>query len=50
MIGWQGDFDLQEEPADIIVTPVRPNGWYDGGTYQRMHKHEWNAAEWQPIN
>ncbi|MDF2188114.1 RagB/SusD family nutrient uptake outer membrane protein [Paraflavitalea sp. CAU 1676] len=50
MVGWQGDFDLQEEPADIIVTPVRPNGWYDGGTYQRMHKHEWRADEWQPIN
>lgn len=48
--GWQGDFDLQEESADIIVTPVRPNGWYDDGTYIRMHKHEWNAAEWQPQN
>ena len=29
MASWQGMFDLQEEPADIIVTPVRPNGWYD---------------------
>jgi hypothetical protein len=47
---WQGNFDLQEEPADIIVTPVRPNGWYDGGTYQRMHYHEWNEVEWQPQN
>lgn len=50
MVGWQGDFDLQEESADIIVTPVRPNGWYDGGTYQRMHKHEWTPTEWQPRN
>lgn len=50
MVGWQGDFDLQEESADIIVTPVRPNGWYDGGTYQRMHRHEWTPTEWQPIN
>lgn len=50
MVGWQGNFDLQEESADIIVTPVRPNGWYDGGTYQRMHKHEWTATEWQPRN
>jgi starch-binding outer membrane protein, SusD/RagB family len=50
MVGWQGDFDLQEEPADIIVTPVRPNGWYDAGTYQRMHKHEWTPTEWQPRN
>jgi hypothetical protein len=50
MAGWQGMFDLQEEPADIIVTPVRPNGWYDAGTYQRMHKHEWTPSQWQPQN
>lgn len=48
--GWQGNFDLQEEPADVIVTPARPNGWYDGGTYQRMHNHEWNQVQWQPQN
>lgn len=46
--GWYGNFDLQEEPADAIVTPARPNGWYDGGTYQRMHKHEWNQTQGQP--
>ncbi len=45
---WQGYFDLQEESADIIVTPARPNGWYDGGTYQRMHRHEWSVREGQP--
>jgi hypothetical protein len=50
MVGWQGNFDLQEESADIIVTPVRPNGWYDAGTYQRMHRHEWTPTEWQPRN
>lgn len=50
MASWQGDFDLQEEPADIIVTPVRPNGWYDAGTYNRMHKHEWTPTQWQPQN
>lgn len=48
--GWQGNFDLQEEPADVIVTPNRPNGWYDAGTYHRMHKHEWPANQWQPQN
>ena len=47
---WQGGFDAQEEPADVIITPVRPNGWDDGGTYQRMHKHTWDAEEWQPWN
>lgn len=46
--GWYGNFDLQEESADIIVTPARPNGWYDGGAYQRMHKHEWNQTQGQP--
>lgn len=48
MAGWQGYFDLQEEPSDIIVTPARPNGWYDGGTYQRMHFHDWNSVQGQP--
>ncbi|SIN71298.1 RagB/SusD family nutrient uptake outer membrane protein [Chitinophaga niabensis] len=48
--GWQGNFDLQEEPADMIVTPNRPNGWYDAGTYQIMHKHDWPANQWQPEN
>ncbi len=47
---WQGLFDNQEEPGDIIITPVRPNGWDDGGTYQRMHKHTWTTEEWQPWN
>jgi len=43
-----GYFDLQEESADAIITPARPNGWYDGGTYQRMHRHAWTALEGQP--
>ncbi|TDH26593.1 RagB/SusD family nutrient uptake outer membrane protein [Segetibacter sp. 3557_3] len=47
---WHGNFDLQEESADIIVTPVRPNGWFDGGTYQRMHEHKWNPVQSQPNN
>ena len=47
---WQGLFDALEEPADVVITPVRPNGWDDGGTYQRMHKHTWDAEEWQPWN
>ena len=47
---WQGLFDAMEEPADVVITPVRPNGWDDGGTYQRMHKHMWDAEEWQPWN
>ncbi|MCX2678623.1 RagB/SusD family nutrient uptake outer membrane protein [Galbibacter sp. EGI 63066] len=50
VMGWQGLFDVQEEPADMIVTPTRPNGWDDGGTYKRMHFHEWDNTQWQPRN
>ncbi|GEM70102.1 hypothetical protein SMI01S_37080 [Sphingobacterium mizutaii NBRC 14946 = DSM 11724] len=50
MFGWQGYFDLQEESADHIITPVRPNGWDDGGTYRRMHQHMWTTEQWQPYN
>jgi hypothetical protein len=50
IMGWQGLFDVQEEPADIFVTPTRPNGWDDGGTYKRMHFHTWNNVQWQPRN
>jgi len=50
MFGWQGYFDLQEESADHIITPVRPNGWDDGGTYRRMHQHAWTSEQWQPYN
>lgn len=48
MAGWMGYFDLQEESGDAIITPARPNGWYDGGTYQRMHRHSWTAQDGQP--
>jgi hypothetical protein len=50
MLGWQGYFDLQEESADAIITPARPNGWDDGGTYRRMHQHTWTSLQWQPEN
>ncbi|MBO9561770.1 MAG: RagB/SusD family nutrient uptake outer membrane protein [Niastella sp.] len=49
MAGWQGYFDVQEESADCIITPARPRGWYDGGTYQRMHRHLWTSTEGQPV-
>jgi hypothetical protein len=50
MLGWQGYFDLQEEAADAIVTPSRPNGWDDAGTYKRMHYHTWTSLQDQPAN
>src|ERR1700738_1468961 len=42
-MGWYGNLDTQEESADALITPVRPNGWYDGGTYIRMHQHRWDS-------
>lgn len=45
---WYGNFDTQEEPGNQIVTPQRPNGWVDGGVYQRMHQHKWTPLEGQP--
>jgi starch-binding outer membrane protein, SusD/RagB family len=47
-MGWQGNFDLQEESADALVTPPRPNGWNDGGTYIRLHQHRWGPSQGQP--
>src|ERR1700753_1082969 len=34
-----------EISADETVIPERPNGWVDGGVYQRMHWHKWTADE-----
>lgn len=48
---WMGSHQniaLQEESGDALVTPVRPDGWYDGGTYIRMHKHTWDETQSQP--
>ena len=47
-MGWYGLIDGQGESADILLTPVRPNGWYDGGVYIRMHEHKWNDNQGQP--
>jgi hypothetical protein len=41
-MGWYGNVDVaQEEPADVLVTPERINGWWDGGVYFRQHTHSW---------
>lgn len=49
-MGWYGNLDFQEETADAFITPVRPNGWYDGGTYIRLHEHRWDAGQGQPSS
>jgi hypothetical protein len=47
-MSWYGMVDFQEETADAMLTPVRPNGWYDGGVYIRLHEHRWDPAQGQP--
>jgi hypothetical protein len=47
-MAWYGNIDLQEETADVLLTPVRPNGWYDGGVYIRLHQHRWDIGQGQP--
>ena len=46
-MGWYGILDGMEESADAFITPVRPNGWYDGGVYIRMHEHKWTTGQGQ---
>src|SRR5690625_4940869 len=41
-LGWYSFMDLQGEASDELVTPVRPNGWYDGWIYTRMHTPQYD--------
>ncbi|NJD66771.1 MAG: RagB/SusD family nutrient uptake outer membrane protein [Chloroflexi bacterium] len=43
-MGWYGMVDWQGETSDELLTPVRPNGWDDGGIYYRNHQHRWDAS------
>src|SRR5262245_51237791 len=43
-MSWYGMVDWQGETGDMLLTPVRPNGWYDGGIYIQNHEHRWNAS------
>lgn len=43
-MGWYGWIDWQEETGDALVTPVRPNGWDDGGIYFANHQHRWSPS------
>lgn len=49
-MSWYGMVDFQSETADDMITPVRPLGWYDGGTYVRLHEHTWGATQGQPSS
>lgn len=43
-MSWYGWVDWQEEVSDAMLTPVRPNGWDDGGIYYANHQHRWSAS------
>jgi len=45
LLFWNCNWRAQENCADEVVTPPRPNGWVDGGIYQRMHKHSWVSSD-----
>lgn len=45
VVGFHAWLSAQTESADVRVTPVRPNGWFDGGRYNRMHRHDWTATD-----
>ncbi len=45
VIGFHAWLSAQTETADVRVTPVRPNGWFDGGRYNRSHRHTWTPSD-----
>ncbi|WP_276482957.1 RagB/SusD family nutrient uptake outer membrane protein [Paraflavitalea pollutisoli] len=45
LLNWNGVHRAQENTADLVVTPARPNGWVDGGIYRRLHEHKWTADD-----
>lgn len=48
IMGFHTWLSAQHESADVIVTPTRPNGWFDGGRYNRMHRHTWTPTDGTP--
>ncbi len=45
---FQGAYRIQETSSDETVTPGRPNGWVDDGSYRRLHEHKWTANDPTP--
>lgn len=37
-------WDLQTFSSDEAIIPTRGTDWYDGGLWQSMYKHSWNAG------
>lgn len=40
----RGVYDLQTFGSDEAMLPTRGIDWYDGGIWQDMYKHSWNAG------
>lgn len=45
---FQGVYRINETTTDEAVTPGRPNGWVDDGSYRRLHLHTWTALDPTP--
>ena len=45
---FQGVYRINETSTDEAVTPGRPNGWVDDGSYRRLHQHTWTALDPTP--
>lgn len=41
---WQKWWDI-EESTDIVMSPTRGMAWFDGGIYQRLHRHTWVSQD-----
>lgn len=41
----RGVFDLNSLSTDEAIMPTRGGDWYDGGFWQRLFTHAWNADE-----
>lgn len=40
----RGIYDLQTFGSDEAMLPTRGSDWYDGGLWQDMYRHSWNAG------
>jgi len=50
LLNWNSVHRAQENSADQVVTPARPNGWVDGGIFRRIHEHKWTADDDVVVN
>ena len=46
----RGIYDLQTFGSDEAMLPTRGGDWYDGGMWQQMYCHSWNAGHALPKN